>query len=890
MPKIPTSALCALCLIFIAPGRALEFHGRAVDRGTLDEAGRAKGVAGVQVSVYDGKRLLASSMTNKTGQYRFKKISAPKVRVVYKAKEYLPAPLVRFYALEGDTGSRDVYFDKTRIQGGVPLLGGSAPRDEKEGKGDKDGKGDEDRMGFYYRGLARGLLSSATRPSFFREGGDSVFTLSGAFEAGDSSAEFRGVMCELLWAEFLAEDRPVEARVYMAHALKPLLDSLQWGRVQEMERYLEPDPEGLELVSARMHEALRNPRKLPAPKDVRKARVPQALAGAIAARYMEVTGLKGRPKARFLAAWKKTWPKDPGEWEWHKAPEAKDGFRAREALEKIIEARPDCAAARYMRSKALFAAGDYSHAADEAGQANKLRSGYPAARYLEARAYLQLGRDQEALGRFGALKEALDPAWKARGYYGVAMIEEKEQRHSEAAADLWKSVRLVPDPETIDLLAGVSLKMNDHSEAEKLLRDELAKGGAAARVHYWLGRYAESDSQVGVAEDHYRKAWDAAPAPDFAEALARLYVAREEYALALAMLEPMKGRLSEEARQEYAECLLQTGRSADAMKEYAAVYAADKSPAVLGRYTEALLQAGRVDEALKTVAGFPDPLNPVARFALAKASLANQEPAKARVILEELAKREDGNPEYHFHLGYAHFLERNYAKAKNEFDAALRYRTDYLEALYYSGMSLVKTGRSDAARNYFNELTQRTAAEWRAKGYLGLGYSFASQQKPDAAENYFEKSLASKETAEAEGALALSRRRLGGPEHWEAQAKKAYALDPRQPKAALAMGDLLVFQGKKIQALRLVQKALESNPNSCELLAGIAKCQYLMGQYQAGRSTSAAAISMCPEEPEGYFYAAVTSDKLQNRKEAEDYFKAYRKAGGDEDLLPQDYR
>ena len=83
---------------------------------------------------------------------------------------------------------------------------------------------------------------------------------------------------------------------------------------------------------------------------------------------------------------------------------------------------------------------------------------------------------------------------------------------------------------------------------------------------------------------------------------------------------------------------------------------------------------------------------------------------------------------------------------------------------------------------------------------------------------------------------------------------------------------------------------MEHSPGSCDILAGLAKSQYLMGQYQASRTTSSSAISQCPGEADPYYYAAVTADKLRNRKEAEDYFRAYRKAGGDEELLPQEYR
>ena len=104
------------------------------------------------------------------------------------------------------------------------------------------------------------------------------------------------------------------------------------------------------------------------------------------------------------------------------------------------------------------------------------------------------------------------------------------------------------------------------------------------------------------------------------------------------------------------------------------------------------------------------------------------------------------------------------------------------------------------------------------------------------------------------------------------------------------MGEVYFAQGKKSQALKLFQKANEHTPGSCDILAGLAKSRYLMGQYQASRGASAQAISLCPGEADPYYYAAVTSDKLRNRKEAEDYFRAYRKAGGDEGLLPEEYR
>jgi tetratricopeptide (TPR) repeat protein len=356
------------------------------------------------------------------------------------------------------------------------------------------------------------------------------------------------------------------------------------------------------------------------------------------------------------------------------------------------------------------------------------------------------------------------------------------------------------------------------------------------------------------------------------------------------MLEPMRTHLTPAGHLQLAECLLQAGRSAAAAREYKAAYAAGPAPETLACYVEALVQANRSGEALAVAKSFPDRAHPLARYALAKAYVGNHKPDEARPILEDLAKRDESNADYHHLLGLCYYEDGNYSKAKREFDDVLKYRQDHLEAIYYTGLCGIRMGRPEAARNYFNELAQRTSAEWKSRGLMGVGLSFAAQNKPEAAENFYQRSLAVLETSEAEALLALSKRRLGAPEKWVPLAKKAYGLDARQPKAVLAMGEALIALGRKREAVKHFRSALVEDPNSCELLAGMAKSQYLTGAFQAARSASATAISACPSEPDPYFYAAITADKLRNRKEAEDYFKAYRKAGGDEEMLPETYR
>lgn len=857
--------------------QAGDLHGRVIDRGTLRPDGTARGVGGIQVAVYDGQKKIGAAVTNGRGIYRIRKVAVPNVKVVYLARHWRPEQVFRFYHLSpSDTAARDVYLDAT-------------PQ-EKPGKTAKTGKPnarDAKADAGYYPGLARGFLALVRQEAFFRENAeDSAVRVSAFFDARDTSAAYAGAMCELLWAEFLSQDRPVETRYYLAAALSPLLDSLGWGRAQGMKRYLEVDPESVREVSADLRAAIREPRKLPGPKDVRKAKAPAELVAQIASELLADPSLSEKAKDRFLARWKKAWGKDaPG----YRDEGDEASFKPNALMARIAMARPLNPEAQYLKGRGLFAARDYAGAVDALEQANKLTAnGHSAARYLEAEALMRLGREAEALGRFQALREAPDAFWKARGSYGVAVLAEKEGRHSEAANALWKSVRLSPFQEAVDLLAEISLRFTDRGEIEKLLQERAAMGNP--RAHYWLGRIAEADTQPGVALGHYKTAWDASPAPEYAEALARLNIAQDEFGPALSLLEPMRPYLTPAGRQSLAECLLQAGRSADAAREFKPVYEAKPTPEVLSRYVEALLRANRPGEALTVVRAFPDPGHPKARFALARALIGNHRPDQAQPILESLSKQEENNADYHHYLGLCYFAGRNWSKAKGEFDEALKYRQDFLEALYYTGLCGVKLGRAEAARDYFNELAQRASPEWKAKGLLGVGLSFAAQGKPEAAENFYARSLLAVETAEAQALLALSKRRLGAPEQWVPLAQKAYALDHSEPKAVVAMGEALLAQGKKREALKHYQEALAGDPNSCDLLAGLARAQYVTGDYAAGRQSSDKAISICPQEPEPYYWAGYASDKAGNRDEARDFFKAFRKAGGDVALLPEDYR
>ena len=250
--------------------------------------------------------------------------------------DYHPSQVARSYFMAAaDTASRDVYLD-------------AAPLEKPE-----SGKGAGPARGGYYPGLAKGFIALARQEAFFREDtGDSALDLSAYFDGRDTSSAYLGVMCELLWAEFLSQDRPLETRYYLASALFPILDSLGWGRLQGMKKYLDVSPEAVREVADGMRDAIRNPKKLPKPKEVRKAKAPLELASQIASEYLSDGDLSEKAKDRFLAQWKKAWGRE--------APSFReDGeesvFRPNALLAKLANSKSQSPAAHYLKGRGLFA-------------------------------------------------------------------------------------------------------------------------------------------------------------------------------------------------------------------------------------------------------------------------------------------------------------------------------------------------------------------------------------------------------------------------------------------------------------------------------------------------------------------------------------------------------
>jgi predicted Zn-dependent protease len=119
-------------------------------------------------------------------------------------------------------------------------------------------------------------------------------------------------------------------------------------------------------------------------------------------------------------------------------------------------------------------------------------------------------------------------------------------------------------------------------------------------------------------------------------------------------------------------------------------------------------------------------------------------------------------------------------------------------------------------------------------------------------------------------------------------ARRALAVDPGHEAATVVLADALAAAKKQDQAMELARAGLKVKPLSCGLLVQSAKLNFEAGRIDSTLAASNAAMKTCPDEPMGYYYAGVATRSSNRSKEAKQYFKAFRKLGGDGKLVPEE--
>ncbi|MBW8888495.1 MAG: tetratricopeptide repeat protein [Fibrobacteres bacterium] len=492
-----------------------------------------------------------------------------------------------------------------------------------------------------------------------------------------------------------------------------------------------------------------------------------------------------------------------------------------------------------------------------------------------------------------ALKDSKDgQAWAE---FGRTLLELKKS--DEAAAALQKAVDLGEKDPSLHLdLARIRIDKGDLDGAEALVKDLAKQSPRDAEAQYWLGQIALKRQQTQVAEEFFRKAHQLQPDhAKYAESLAQALRDKDEFKQALAVLSQAEPSLSPGGKLLFGECLARSGDPGKAIEVYAALFAKQPSAQLLARRMDLLVLAGKAEQAVELTGASPYAQSNEVRYALAKAqlNLAESHVLKGDVdqavdLMKQVVKSDDHRPEYHYYLGLGFFDQARWKKAVDEFGEALTYRVDYPEALYRKGLCLLKTGDAKEAGDAFTELSQHADAQWKARGLYGMAMVFEADGKTEAVQHHLELSIAAAAQADAMADLARILLKQGKVPEAQEWARRALAIDHGHEAATVALGDALAASKKQDQAMELARAGLKVKPLSCGLLVQSAKLNFEAGRIDSSLVASNVAMKNCPTEPMAYYYAGVATRSSNRSKEAKQYFKTFRKLGGDGKMVPEE--
>jgi tetratricopeptide (TPR) repeat protein len=481
----------------------------------------------------------------------------------------------------------------------------------------------------------------------------------------------------------------------------------------------------------------------------------------------------------------------------------------------------------------------------------------------------------------------------ALAQFGRTLVELKKL--DEAAPVLQKAIDFGNEDAAIRYdLARIRMEKGDLDWAESIIKDLAKKSPKDPEPLFWQGQIAIKRQQGPVAEEFFRSANRLQPMVGrYAEALATLSRDRDDFKMAMLSLNQAQADLTPSGRLLWADCLAHEGDGSKAMEVYTELYKRHPSDLLLAKRMDLWVKLGRPEQAVGLLTGSPLKAAVAVQFSLAKAQLAL---ATARILkgdldlaedlLNKVVKSNSHNPEYHYYLGRVYFGQNRMKKARDEFIAALLYRMDFPDALLHQGLCQLKLDELMDAENSFGELSQHAEPIWKARGYYGLALLFEQKGKMDAVAGHLERSITIWPLPESMVHMSRIRLKEGKVVEAEELAKKSLMADPNSEDATVALAQALAAGKRQNEAMELAQQGLRARPLSCGLLVQSAKLTFDAGKLDSALAVSSNAIRICPEEPMGYYYAGVATHGINRPKEAKQYFKSFKKLGGDEKLVP----
>ncbi len=475
------------------------------------------------------------------------------------------------------------------------------------------------------------------------------------------------------------------------------------------------------------------------------------------------------------------------------------------------------------------------------------------------------------------------------GHYGEAL---EGAKRSKEALSAWDSAYALGDrnPYILHGIARLHKAAGELVLAKNALEDLVVLQPENDEASAWLAELDMNLNQLDKAEEMYVQAAQADPNKiEYTQGLAEVYLKRGDAESVLEILEPARGRLTTDGRLVYADGLRLAGKSENAVSVYLEAYQKLPSVRALCGLASAHLDLNKPLEAKQLIEASQFQTDPEIRLRLGQIFFAMHENEKAARILQSLVKENPANPYFLLALAQVHAQQKNNPLALKEFLAVLQLRADLAPAAFGAGMLLISNGLLKEARTYFFALGQSLAKPDRALGLQGLAAASEAEKKPGEAADYLEQAVEVYPTASALAKLSVLCLKLGRIKPAEEWAQKSLETNENFTDGILALAEAMLAQSQNEVARDYLKEAIVRNPKSCELQLEFSKVLVAMENFQDIASNNNPVLSLCPDEALSYYYAGVGADRGYQKKKAEEYFRSYKKLGGDLSNLPKGY-
>jgi len=438
--------------------------------------------------------------------------------------------------------------------------------------------------------------------------------------------------------------------------------------------------------------------------------------------------------------------------------------------------------------------------------------------------------------------------------YRTSKVEDAKQELGVAITEYRQALAVKPGDPVITLALGRTLVVDGEAgEAEALFKGMIEKDKNNLNGYYELYRVYLGQRKIPEAEAILKNAIQNNPKdPQLRLTLAQFYYGTNKRPELVTLLNQMKGDLKQfpNAYFQSGDFYLRVNSIDEAVKQYEEGIQKDPSRknTYLKHEIEAYVRGGKTNVAYEKneLILKNDPKDPEARGLRATFMLDKGDINTAMGELQSVVTAKPNNFVARFNLGRAHFARNEYEQARQEFDAAIQLRPDYIPArLAQIQVSLLK-GDTDAALHQADETIRIAPNNIQAK--VMKAAALQRLQRYDEARALLavilEKQPKQVDTLLEMGVLDLNQKKT---KEAEEIFRQAFEADPNNLRGLLGESRAYLLDNQPDKSVQLVEAEAQKKPANLDLQREVGNAQMSAGQYDRAIVTYRALLAKVTE-------------------------------------------